>query len=374
MRRWRVSGSTMIRQACIPVLVVLAFLAAAGASLSFEPPGGPGEPEPGRAIAQPAESLLADLGRKLFFDVRLSRSGTTACATCHDPEHAFAQPLRVSVSDTGRTGRRNAPSLVNAALLPALMWDGRFRTLEEQASSPFQRGEMGIGIEEAVRRLTSDPQYRHLFRAALDERPSVNGTARALAAYQRTLISGESRFDRFLLGNETAVLSSLEQDGFHVFDRKAACTACHDLQPRANHAGSWLPLFTDFRFHNLGVGYRSGQFADAGRYEVTGAASDVGAFRTPSLRNVAVTAPYMHDGSLDTLDDVVDFYVAGGRRNPNLSPLLRPLLLDAYEKAALVAFLRALTDQRAGPKLTDEGPAATPWFTQAGAAPAPGEP
>jgi cytochrome c peroxidase len=252
----------------------------------------------------------------------------------------------VAQQDGGQLGRRNVPSLINAGILPALMWDGRFRTLEQQAVAPFTTGEMGIDIAEAVRRLNSDPEYLHLFRAALNERPSANGMVVALAAYQRTFTSGASRFDRFIVDNQAANFTDLELDGYFLFEKKAGCANCHQLQAPTNGRASELRLFTDFGFHNLGIGYAAGRFADSGRYRVTGVATDYGAFRTPSLRNVAVTAPYMHDGSLATLEAVVDFYDAGGRPNPYLSPLIRPLFLDSYEKAALLAFLRTLTDQQ----------------------------
>jgi cytochrome c peroxidase len=301
--------------------------------------------EPNAPIERPLGSPLTVLGQRLFYDARLSRTGTTACATCHDPNYAFAQPSQVSQSDNGQLGIRNAPSLVNAGFLPALMWDGRFRTLEQQALSPFLRGEMGIDLSEAERRLNADAEYLHLFRVALNRRPSAIGMAIALAAYQRTLISRESRFDHFIRNNEAANFTALELDGFLLFE-KAGCSNCHQVQPAVNSRAIGVRLFSDFEFHNLGVGYAAGRFTDTGRYRISGDDADVGAFRTPSLRNVAVTAPYMHDGSLATLEDVIDFYDAGGRPNPNLSPFIRRLFLDDYEKAALVAFLRTLTDQQ----------------------------
>jgi cytochrome c peroxidase len=291
------------------------------------------------------DNIIAILGRQLFYDGRLSRTGTTACASCHRPAYAFADPRRVSVSDSGNRGQRNAPSLINSGRLPSLMWDGRFRTLEQQALSPFLRGEMGITVEEAVYRLNSDPEYLHLFRLAFDRRPTADGMASALAAYQRTLVSGERRFKRFLHGNDARLLTTLERDGYRAFDSRAGCSSCHRLDDGRGDPWEQRPLLlTDFRFHNLGVGYRSGRFADPGRYGVTRVERDLGAFRTPSLRNVARTAPYMHDGSLATLEDVVEFYDGGGRSNRNLSPLIRPLFLSEYEKAALIAFLHTLTD------------------------------
>jgi cytochrome c peroxidase len=286
----------------------------------FGPPGPPGRDEV--SAFRPDERLVL-LGKKLFFDARLSGTGNTACASCHDPRYAYAEPRRVSISDNGRHGKRNAPSLVDVALLPRLMWDGNFRSLEEQALSPFQRGEMGIGVSLALRRVRFDRGYVHLFRGALGQRP----------------------MDRFLLGKEP-VLSPLEHAGLQIFTGEAGCSNCHQPFPlRRDGRAHGRPLFTDFRFHNLGIGFRPDGFADPGRIKLSRIDADWGAFRTPSLRNVAMAPPYMHDGSLGTLEEVVEFYNAGGRPNPNLSPLIKPLYLDDYEKAALVAFLRALTDQ-----------------------------
>ena len=321
----------------------MASIAVAQEHYSFEQQSGF---EPDADVEQSLGGPLSLLGEKLFHDTRLSGTGGTACASCHEPNYAFADPRQVSQSDGGQLGRRNAPSLINAGLLPALMWDGRFRSLEQQAFSPFARGEMGIDIFEAERRLNSDPEYVHLFRVALNSRPSANGLAIVLAAYQRTLISGESRFDRLMRNSEASTFTALELDGFLLFERKAGCSNCHLTRAPDNHLASGLRLFTDLSFHNLGIGFAAGRFADPGRYRVTGVQGDLGAFRTPSLRNVAVTAPYMHDGSLATLEDVIDFYDAGGRPNPFLSPFIRPLYLADYEKAALVAFLRTLTDQQ----------------------------
>src|SRR5262245_29779395 len=290
------------------------------------------------------ENAAAFLGQKLFFDIRLSRTGTTACASCHHPAYAFAEPRRVSISDTGTRGRRNAPSLINANFLSTLMWDGRFRTLEQQALGPFRRGEMGIGVDEAVHRLNSDPEYVHLFRLSFDRHPTADGMAKALAAYQRTLVSAESRVERFLRTSEPGLLSRLEYDGLHVFDSRAACSTCHRLAPPSSEPWTNAPvLFTDMRFHNLGIGFRGGRFTDPGRFGVSGLDADLGAFRTPSLRNVARTAPYMHDGSLATLEEVVEFYDKGGDANPHLSPLIRKLELTKEEQADLVEFLKALT-------------------------------
>jgi cytochrome c peroxidase len=293
----------------------------------------------------PNAGTRASLGEKLFFDTRLSRTGATACASCHRPEYAYAEPRQVSISDSGRRGARNAPSLVNVGYLPALMWDGRLPSLESQALSPFRRGEMGITVEEAEYRLRRDPQYVYLFDLAFGRPPSAQGLAVALAAYQRTLVSAESRFERFLRTSDPRILTPLERDGYAIFDRRAQCSNCHHFsKPPADPWRQTPLLLTDWQFHNLGIGFRSGRFADLGRVEVTGRESDIGAFRTPALRNLDPTGPYMHDGSLATLEEVIEFYDRGGRANPYLSPLLRPLYLTPYEKAALIAFLRSLND------------------------------
>ena len=203
---------------------------------------------------------------------------------------------------------------------------------------------MGIGVEEAVERIICDPEYVRAFYVVFGTRPTAQAMARALAGYERTLFSRASRFDRFLF-KRAMILTPAERDGWRIFKTKAACSTCHQLFPRRlGRSAEKLPMFTDFEFHNLGVGFLGDRFADAGRYRVTRREADLGAFRTPSLRNVAITAPYMHDGSLATLEEVVEFYDAGGLPNPNLSPLIRPLFLDEYEKDALVAFLRTLTD------------------------------
>jgi cytochrome c peroxidase len=289
-----------------------------------------------------AGNPLVALGEKLFFDARLSGTGTTACASCHNPDYGFAQPRRVSKSDNGQLGRRNAPPLLDVGFLAPLMWDGRFGSLEQQAFGPFQSGEMGIGIGQAAQRVNADPQYVQLFHTAFGGPATPDGMARALAAFQRTLFSRESRVDRFL-NNETGILNPQERHGYEIFTRRAGCANCHQPYPlQVGVSRNGRAVFTDLQFHNIGIGYNSGGVADAGRFEQSRNDADWGTFRTPSLRNSARTPPYMHDGSLATLEEVVEFYSAGGRPNPNISPLIRPLHLDGRDKAALVAFLRAL--------------------------------
>ena len=294
------------------------------------------------APAIAGDPLIA-LGKKLFFDARLSGSGNTACATCHDPYLSYTQPGKVAISDNGQIGRRNALSLLDVRTLPRLMWDGRFPSLEHQVFGPFTTGEMGTSIQEAVRRLNWNPEYRHLFYQAFGEPPTPEGLARAIASFERTIVSPESRVDRFLVSGDPKALSPLERHGFDVFTRRAPCSKCHQLFPEeGNPSGNGRPLFTDFRFHNIGI--KPQMFHDLGRFEQTANSIDWGAFRTPALRNAVRTPPYMHNGSLATLEEVVEFYNAGGGATLNVSPLIRPLHLHQDEKAALVAFLKAMAN------------------------------
>jgi cytochrome c peroxidase len=284
------------------------------------------------------------LGQRLFFDPGLSASGHTACATCHDPQFAYGDPQRISLLDSGEPGIRHAPSLINVCFRPRLMWDGRFRSLEEQAFSPFRSdGEMGVSIEDAAGQISLDPSYSAQFFHVFGYPPSPHGIVEALAAYERTLVAGSSRFDRYFYYKDRLALSRWEQWGFEIFTRRANCASCHVISTPGIPAP---PLFSDFRFRNTGVGFTEFGYVDSGVGAVTLSRHDWGSFRTPSLRNLAVTGPYMHDGSFRTLDDVVAFYNAGGRPNPNLDPIVKPLGLSVQEGSALVAFLYSLTDEQ----------------------------
>ena len=263
-----------------------------------------------------------ELGRRLFFDRRLSRDGTIACATCHNPARAFSDGRSIARGIDGRVGSRNTPAIINRGYGRAFFWDGRIASLEEQVLKPIaEPNEMDSTVAAAAARVELAP----------DE------LANALASFVRSILSGNSRFDRFVNGERHA-LDAEEQLGLRVFRGKGNCTACH--------IG---PTFTDERLHNTGVAWRlavdgfSGAYQDDGRFSVTGRESDRGAFKTPTLRDVEKTAPYMHDGSLATLEDVVEFYDKGGRANPNLDPDIRPLRLTTEEKRALAALLRALS-------------------------------
>jgi cytochrome c peroxidase len=268
------------------------------------------------------------LGRRLFFDKGLSADRSVACASCHQPERAFSNSRPVPLGVGGRTGIRNAPALINRAYGRSFFWDGRVGTLEEQALHPIQDPrEMNLTLGQLTARLEADAGYAAAFQAAFAGGISAANVSRALACFVRTLRSGGAPYDRFQAGDREA-LSPEARRGLALFRGKANCLACH--------VG---PNFTDEQFHNSGVSWGRG---DLGRYRVTGVNRDRGAFKTPTLREVRRTAPYMHDGSLATLEEVIAFYDRGGRPNPYRDPELRPLRLTAAEKQALLAFLRAL--------------------------------
>jgi cytochrome c peroxidase len=275
------------------------------------------------------------LGKQLFFDPILSSDGRVSCSSCHRPDHAFSDTSASSLGAQQREGRRNAPSLLNAVYRTEFFWDGRAASLEQQALEPIQDSlEMNLRLDDLEARLRARPRYRRAFRREFGVDPTATDIARALASYLRTLRSGDAPIDRFRSG-DTSALSPLARQGFQLFIGNAGCAACH--------VG---PLFTDGDFHNTGIAWRGGAFADSGRAAVTGDPDDRGRFKTPSLRNVALTAPYMHDGSKRSLLEVVEFYDSGGRGNPSLDPLVRPLRLNTDQKRALLAFLESLTTER----------------------------
>lgn len=317
---------------------------------------------------------LVALGRKLFFDRRLSANGTLSCAMCHVPEQGFTvNETRTSVGMNGASLRRNAPTLLNVAFAERLFHDGRAASLEQQALQPLTHPqEMGNpNLAAVTARISSLPDYREPLRQAFGTtQPTPPRLAAALAAFERTLIAAGSPFDRWYFGGERNALDPLAQRGFALF-RNLGCAACHTLGER--HA-----LFSDGAFHNTGVRAHSEALAampvevvlapgltarltpaqlkrigapdapDLGREEVTGRAADRRAFRTPTLRNVALTAPYMHDGSLATLEGVLDHYARGGwPADPLQDSRIRSLPLTADERRALLAFLLSLTSPAA---------------------------
>ena len=320
----------------------------------------------------PAGDAVVDLGRTLFMDRRLSRNNTMSCAMCHIPEQGFtATELGTALGLEGRTLRRNAPTLLNVAYVGQLFHDGRAATLEKQAWAPLLNPiEMGnTSVAEVIARIRAMPDYNGKFEAAFGGAgPDETTVGVALAGYQRTLLSGNSRFDRWRYGHDKTALSSAEQAGFAVFAGKGHCIACHAV-------GEQHALFSDALFHNTGIGWARSQGVepgrryrvqlapgvftdmrerelasvseplqdDDGRFEVTHNAAERWAYRTPSLRNVAITGPYMHDGSLATLEAVIEYYQHGGDANPGRDKLVQPLQLTEDDKRNLAAFLRSLT-------------------------------
>ena len=270
------------------------------------------------------------LGRRLFFDPILSADSTISCATCHIPKILFSDGKPVSQGLNGRLGTRNAPSLINVAYQKLFFWDGGSITLEHQVFGPLQSSdEMGLDLASVLSRLKSDLAYREAFDDVFDEPPSLLGLTQALGAYQRTLRSGGARYDSYNGGN-TEALSGSEKRGLALFEGKAGCARCH-------HGF----LFTSLEFENNGL-YVAGD--DSGRARITGLREDYGMFKVPSLRNVAQTAPYMHDGRLPTLSSVIEHYDQGGNSVFGKSELIKPLNLNQRERADLEAFLHSLTD------------------------------
>ena len=280
------------------------------------------------------------LGRKLFYDKRLSAGETIACATCHDPRLGFTDALALSRGFGGAVGVRNAPTIANVAYQPFQFWDGRAASLEEQAASPIADPvEMNQPHLVSVGKLAKDPEYRAMFRAAFGSEESTLGRVeKALASFERTVLSGDSAFDRYQYGGDKGALTAAQVRGLEVFldARRGNCAACHTVGVRD-------ALFTDGKFHNTGEGVGDvGEFGDVGRFGQTKVAADTGAFKTPTLRNVASTVPYMHDGRLKTLKEVVDFYAGGGNSNAYLDPEMKRIVLTGQDRADLVEFLQAL--------------------------------
>jgi cytochrome c peroxidase len=303
------------------------------------------------SLPEPPTPERARLGRWLFYDTRLSSDGSISCSTCHRPEHGFSEPTPVSTGINGQKGTRKSPSFLNVAFAyyPHQFWDGRAASLEEQALGPVENPiEMGNTHKAMIETLTRIDGYRPYFKEAFgSEEVTKDRVAKAIADYERTCLSGNSPWDRWRKKRDEAAVSDEVKKGHDLFFGKAGCAQCH--------VG---PNFTDSKVHNLGVGWdpKTRTFADDGRYLVTKLEGDKGAFKTPTLRDVALHAPYLHDGSAATLIAVVELYDDGGHRNPYLDAKVKKLDLEEHERAALVKFMEALTGE--SPKET--APAAFP--------------
>jgi cytochrome c peroxidase len=399
--RFRVSG--VAAKVCGLILVCCFVLATTSISTAFQRPQNRNasmpsehfEPQLPTGISRtlwrrripldnPMTPAKVSLGKKLYFDKRLSADGTVSCASCHDPANAFTDHSALAIGVSSKAGTRNAPTILNAMFINRLFWDGRVGSLEEQAKQPMTNPfEMGMGGEEAVVvRLSAIPEYRRSFqRVFRREGITIDTIVKAIAAYERTQLSANSPFDRFISGDTNAITEA-QKRGWQLFKGKAKCIECHSFSGAS-------PFFTDFKFHNTGIattGMNFEQlsglarsiaeteiigsiesikaannpptsvrqdaspslahtrgFTELGRYLVTKEPKDIASFKTPTLRDIELTTPYMHNGSEKTLIDVVRFYNRGGNANANQDERLRPLNLSDEEINDLVEFMRALT-------------------------------
>jgi cytochrome c peroxidase len=299
-------------------------------------------PVPIPADNPPTMETIA-LGRRLYYDGSLSVDNTVSCATCHHPDFGFADGKPVSDGVGGKKGGRSAPTVANAAYFEVQFWDGRAPSLEKQAEGPVQNPvEMAHTLKGVEERLSADASYHADFEKAYGPGPiTYEKIGKAIASFERTLLGANSAFDRWKFGGDEKAVSDSVKRGFIVFTsaNKGNCNACHTVARD-------FALFTDNKFHNIGVGVKNDQLTDQGRYDVTKNEADRGAFKTPTLRNIARTGPYMHDGSLKTLKDVVDFYVGGANSNPHLDKNIKVLdFLTGQERADLLALLESLTGE-----------------------------
>ncbi len=291
-------------------------------SQSYSPAG-----IPEVSALDPRQLEIVNLGRRLFFDPMLSVDGTTSCATCHRPEHGFSTPEALPKGVADRPAKRHAPAILNRHLGTVQFWDGRMNTLEEQALQPIvTENELANTLAAVLQSLAESEEYRQAFESAFEDGITRDNLASAIAGFERILVTGESPIDRFVTARES-VLTKSERQGLWLYESKGGCWQCHSGQN-----------YSDEQFHNTGVSWG----LDLGRFDHTGDEAHKGQFKTPTLRNVALTAPFMHDGSMRTLREVVEFYNAGGKPNPHLDSRIKPLNLTDQEIDDLVAFLKAL--------------------------------
>jgi cytochrome c peroxidase len=286
---------------------------------------------------QPTDS--ASLGKLLFSDPILSKDRKVSCASCHRPDYAFADTNALSIGVAGKKGKRHTPSAMNLRLDTSFFWDGRAKSLEEQALAPIENpDEMNLPIQQAVLRLKQSKKYTAYFKKVFNSEPSPDLLAKAIAAFERTLETSDSPFDEWKFSDDPGSVSEAAKRGFVIFNEKGKCVKCH-----------FGADFTTHDFRNIGL-FDGKTLNDSGRFLVTKNKQDIGKFKTPSLRNIAITAPYMHDGSLKTLAQVINFYNETDKVIPNPinkdTILSKPLGLTTTEKEDLEAFLLSLTDKR----------------------------
>jgi cytochrome c peroxidase len=283
------------------------------------------------------------LGRRLYYDPVLSLDKSISCASCHSPSAGFADPRPVSEGVGGKKGSRNSPTVINSAYSDLQFWDGRAPSLEKQAEGPVANPvEMAHSLNGVVERLSADPSYKADFEKAWGSGPiTYEKVEKSIASFERTVVSGNSPFDRWKYGHDEHAVDASVKRGFVVFTsaKKGNCAACHTV-------GEKYALFTDNKFHDVGIGVDAGQFTDVGQSAITHNEADKGKFKTPTLRNIAQSAPYMSDGSLKDLKQVIDFYIGAGNSNPNLDKEIHVLdFLSGQERQDLQNFLNSLTGE-----------------------------
>ena len=303
--------------------------------LSCKSEGGKFEFNPLGEVIHPSTNLYssekAELGKNLFFDKRLSFNNEISCATCHIPENEFTDSKALAIGVEGRIAFRNTPSLWNVGFSKTFMYDGEIKTLEEQVLVPIlDHNEMGGTMKEVVNKLKSDPKYQQASNKIFNRDIDAYVITRSIACYERTLIKSNSKFDQFYFDNKKS-LNASQKRGWILFKDKLNCVKCHPA-----------PFFTDFKMHNNGRTHIVTE--DKGRFRVTSDSSDIGFFKTPSLRNTAITAPYMHDGSLVKLNDVVDYYMKGGDDGLNKELEIKPFRLNLTQKNDLINFIKSLNN------------------------------
>jgi cytochrome c peroxidase len=287
-------------------------------------------------IPAPDDNLMSEekiaLGKEFFFDKRLSLDKSISCATCHKPGLAFTDGLKVSDGILDRKSSRNSPTLLNVAFYSKLMFDAEIPTLEMQSIVPIQdHNEMGMELNELLKRLNEVPEYVEAAKKIYNREMDIWVLTRSLAAYQRSLFSNNSPFDQFYYQNKKYAISPSAKRGWKLFSEKLHCTSCHPA-----------PLFTTNKAENNGI--YSDYSSDQGRYRVTFDSTDIGKFKVPTLRNIEITDPYMHDGSFEYLEDVIEHYMRGGLKHKNQHPEIKPFTLSKKEKKDLMNFLYSLTD------------------------------
>ncbi len=283
-------------------------------------------------VDNPFSKEKADLGRKLFFDKRLSRDSTISCASCHIPQYAFTDRKMFSNGVGGGQTERNASTLLNSAYLKTVMFDAHLQSLELQVIVPIQEHvEMDMNMVDLIRRLQLIPEYQNAAKSIFNREFDAFVLTRSISAFERTLISTNSRFDQFYYTNNSSVLTKDEKEGWKIFTDKLYCTKCHPA-----------PYFTNYTAENNGLYYEYGK--DQGRFRIHGDTNDIGRFKVPTLRNIELTYPYMHDGSIPTIEEVIKHYAKGGKGHYNQSDIIQPFELSDKEIKQLKAFLFSLTD------------------------------